>query len=807
MQDPSLKIPPTAKEIMDGYLSYVSHEMPEEAILLALYVGVSRILCFNRVTLKKIGSGGFIYPNIYAMLFIRSGLGKDSAVDGVDALMEDVLRLQQSAVDEAGDRLSAKVSAMKTTKNGDSNKLKYDEYERRAITEKYSCRSAHEVFEGATPEGFLALRSQFEKIGFGATHFRNDEFFDYLTTNDQNKQRLVSLLKTSHTKGKTGSITTKGEQFKKLVPVENVPSSMLVYSDIFALGQDEVLFAEFHKSLASGMARRATICSNPKRMGEETEGKTDEEITAYVRKRMEDTVTAEKNIQKFKDIFNNIHVATEMEKINAGSTDQYGITKLPEGCSKSDFCVQNAECSGMRPCAPIYIPKHIEISEDLIVKIGVYSEKCKSLVNKNNSLTDGEIKHIVSNPWRAYKLAAIIAVLEHPDDLSIHEKDFEYAKNNIEFWAKQYRDTVYTKTVSDSERMIQYILSFQDELHDGKGLLIGDISSVQFAPKQRGPNKIWTRDIIEQVEEDLASTDKVLVIDKIKNATYHRIEELASLTEAPPEPITADLSHPVTLSFSQSKAEFPVDGYKPITCKFSSLAKNISKGAVYSPAIFTDGYRDTAHLEKHGNLIIIDVDGGMTISEAQEKLKGYMALIVTTRSHGVKEGDRFRILLPTEKPLAPKHNYAEMMKKILFHLDMKDQVDIGATGDQVRFYFPSPKDALAWYSESNVLLDWESFDIERPMAKHVQKSYTPPTSTGLLRNAVPDAVFTDKSNKTYSWRDFDHLQGVDTSPVRCIYPQKHTHGDKHPSAFIGRHEKNNTLMMKCTGCGSLVFEK
>ena len=137
---------------------------------------------------------------------------------------------------------------------------------------------------------------------------------------------------------------------------------------------------------------------------------------------------------------------------------------------------------------------------------------------------------------------------------------------------------------------------------------------------------------------------------------------------------------------------------------------------------------------------------------------------------------------------------------------MKDLVDIGATGDQVRFYYASPEDAMIWYSDSNNLLDWESFDIERAMAKRPQSTYTPRTDGTLPKNARPDAVFTDKSNKSYSWRDFDTLGQSDTFPVRCIFPEKHANGDKHPSAFVGRHTEGN-LMFKCTACQSLVFEK
>jgi uncharacterized protein YaaR (DUF327 family) len=372
----------------------------------------------------------------------------------------------------------------------------------------------------------------------------------------------------------------------------------------------------------------------------------------------------------------------------------------------------------------------------------------------------------------------------------------------VEHFAGRLYDLLNLRHNSEAEEMYTFIMREQSA---DKEISRTTLRNHPKCPRGNGPKKVrWMDSILEEVQEFCEGKGKLLLEERPRK--NKKIYKIIDRSEIPTIVTKAELSHPVTLSFSTQDNKTPFKDYKPVECKFSSLAGNLIKGAAYSPAIFRDGYRDTEHLNGHGNLIMIDVDGGMTIDEAKEKLKNYMSLIVTTRSHGIKEGDRFRILIPAETNLKPKYGYSEMMKKILFYLDMKDLVDIGATGDQVRFYYASPEDAMIWYSDSNNLLDWESFDIERAMAKRPQSTYTPRTDGTLPKNARPDAVFTDKSNKSYSWRDFDTLGQSDTFPVRCIFPEKHANGDKHPSAFIGRHNEG-TLMFKCTACSGLVFEK
>lgn len=58
------------------------------------------------------------------------------------------------------------------------------------------------------------------------------------------------------------------------------------------------------------------------------------------------------------------------------------------------------------------------------------------------------------------------------------------------------------------------------------------------------------------------------------------------------------------------------------------------------------GYRDEAHCLQGFNLVVIDVDHGISLDTAKSLLKGYKALYYTTKRHTDTE-NRFRIVFPT----------------------------------------------------------------------------------------------------------------------------------------------------------------
>ena len=62
----------------------------------------------------------------------------------------------------------------------------------------------------------------------------------------------------------------------------------------------------------------------------------------------------------------------------------------------------------------------------------------------------------------------------------------------------------------------------------------------------------------------------------------------------------------------------------------------------------SEGHRRAESFISGQNMVAFDIDEGMTIEQAIEILKPYTYIIYTTKSHGIKPNDRFRILLPTK---------------------------------------------------------------------------------------------------------------------------------------------------------------
>jgi hypothetical protein len=79
-----------------------------------------------------------------------------------------------------------------------------------------------------------------------------------------------------------------------------------------------------------------------------------------------------------------------------------------------------------------------------------------------------------------------------------------------------------------------------------------------------------------------------------------------------------------------------------------------------------EGHRSEENCIPGFNMVVIDIDDGIPLEEAQELLKGYKYLIYTTKRHQVDDnGDRFRIMLPTNFVLKmDAKEYKEFMNNV-----------------------------------------------------------------------------------------------------------------------------------------------
>jgi len=115
------------------------------------------------------------------------------------------------------------------------------------------------------------------------------------------------------------------------------------------------------------------------------------------------------------------------------------------------------------------------------------------------------------------------------------------------------------------------------------------------------------------------------------------------------------------ISYSQNITE----NFQPDIAPFSDLHKLVkASGYHYAAHKYIDGYRNSSNLIPGFNLVILDVDHGITLSAAQNLLKDYKALFSTTKSH-TKQTNRFRIILPLSHTVKLKSDaYSKFMENV-----------------------------------------------------------------------------------------------------------------------------------------------
>jgi hypothetical protein len=110
------------------------------------------------------------------------------------------------------------------------------------------------------------------------------------------------------------------------------------------------------------------------------------------------------------------------------------------------------------------------------------------------------------------------------------------------------------------------------------------------------------------------------------------------------------------------------------------------------------GYRDEDHCVPGFNLIVIDVDKGSTIQQAQGLLKDYKWMMYTTKRH-TDEEHRFRIIFPSPFVLKfDAQEYKEFMRNIYDWLPF----EVDAQTHQRARKWLSHK-AQYWYNEGELL--------------------------------------------------------------------------------------------------------
>lgn len=118
--------------------------------------------------------------------------------------------------------------------------------------------------------------------------------------------------------------------------------------------------------------------------------------------------------------------------------------------------------------------------------------------------------------------------------------------------------------------------------------------------------------------------------------------------------------------------------YRNDLATWKDLHKLVSKAGYHWVSHHLNGGHRTEENSLPGfNLLVIDVDGNCKLNTAQEFLKGYKALIYTTKRH-TNEENRFRIIIPLNYTLKlDAKEYKEFYKNVLESLPFEADLQCG----------------------------------------------------------------------------------------------------------------------------------
>jgi hypothetical protein len=296
--------------------------------------------------------------------------------------------------------------------------------------------------------------------------------------------------------------------------------------------------------------------------------------------------------------------------------------------------------------------------------------------------------------FKVAKLAGAYAFLDGRDEVSI--KDIDYAISLTEHSSKSLERIGDSKSLI--ERLYLRVRSEEGFVHTQDMLNFGLVGKNQ------------TTKVKEYAEELEAYADVYgdiyeVMRDNKGSISAVRITQLIN---------TDDASCIFSASMPRDGKYNHDSGYKKAEIDFMDRAHWITqeKQVCYAPVAFRGGRRLNEATEAYSNLIIMDIDDGMSLEYAKEIFKDYYAIITTTRNHQKEKNgkvcDRFRVVLLASKYVFtnPK-KYKGLMENIQKFYDITMDT---ACFDKAHIYYSNPSEV--WYGSCE-----KKFDVAKLIPK------------------------------------------------------------------------------------------
>jgi hypothetical protein len=733
--------------------------------LLAQYM-ISKVLCSNRVYIEseKIDTRN-APPNIYAMLFSESGVGKGRSHKILkDCMKEYSLDIKTRAleyVESEKNSIEMFIKIENLTK-GQAGQYR-NEHSPRFIKQ--------EIDSNATLEGFLDSRTALQGAKFGCSCWEDSEIYDTmkgLERGDRNSKEFVKYNKEAYDHGFSEAKIIKSN--KKPQDIEGVPHLVCLHG---AIDEDEDTTA-FKTFFDLGFARRCMVFYNNDKHTNKIE-MTEEMVN--------NAIESEKYaVQLFKDLNNKFKPLQHVEY------PHNRIAIIPDSDTEKRYMD--------------------------------YVKVCASEASKlRGSHTKGVRTEIANRPWKALKLAVVLFCQDISEDTARQQKYtmpvsyFLLAEEILEIYGNQFKSFYLSEGMALEEKVLDYIL--EKKFVSKSELTTSNILAGSYTQRSSTVYNLIDRNHLSDYLETKGYKLVVSEAGKTKKALYYSIEEMPK-----EEPIEETLI--VHFSQSETNDNYATEFLAKET-PFTKLHEFIQQDKNYSPSCFNGNYRRGENWRGDNDLIVLDCDNEveevknqLTIEMVKQQLKDYTFLIMPTKSHNKeKKGDvreRFRIIIPTYKmENIDLEEHKKLLTNIVKELGLSFSYSKKIDGKDKRFSwvdvscFEASKKYTGYNSEPHYnkgkLLNWKLYISEKP--KYPKKGTFTEGQEQAFKNPFDKNTVLEIKGRPMTFNEYSYLaqQRGKTVPCKCPF-----HEDKNPSAFIDIN-KHGHFQFTCTPCGINQFCK
>ncbi len=654
--DPN-RMPPNIRALTMDYFRTLFPTTPLDALCLAIYAKVAQILAIPRFRLQSNlvkSEDSTVFINLYGILFMPSGSGKDRVLREINKeflydIRNDYRERYEVARRQIIDLLMEQ--AAERFANRDD--------QRRFVAQESPREFTWEI-SSATAEGLSDWMSSLDKSRMGGVFWSNSEFEDFILSIRQENKDLMSSLKDAYD-GKSAMKVIKGEKFS--ADVGDVPTSLLVHTSYSKLTEG-VGADRLDHFFTSGFSRRSFICF-PEEIEPDFKDKVDS-LEALYEQEDKSKDSLYKNVDYYKAMFRQVYDSSRSAQVRVAVFSKQADIKIR---AYRDYC---------------------EIKHNAIKKY------------ENESV----LKELLGRSWKTLRLAALVALLEHPGTSTVEVEDVDFAIYLAEVWGNQFVKFCQTSNVPAWMKLIQFLTR-----PENINRWIRKTKLVQARVFEAKYTNTWLAENIPLAKEFLAGTNSELQDRQVGRVMEFRV-------------VKKEVVHMEKMQISTS--DDITTGYKLREVDFYNLHNVISSSKNYAPAKFNTGYRSKENWMGGETLFILDIDSGWTLEEAKKFIEenDVLALLITTRNHqkvkheGEEVCDRFRIIMPALTAFkGTADEYKDIMKNLMVFFDNKpDQ----ACSNVSRSYYGNPQ-GQHWYSEGKKMFDWSDFKPAEEAVKYTKQ--------------------------------------------------------------------------------------